>query len=72
MAVAEESLSNVALVQAYNRQGFEIERFHRENEGALQASLVTSRLKAFVTPLIDTMQGVVGARCACVGNARTP
>jgi len=57
-ALAEESFSNVALVQAYNRQQFEVERFHRENEGALQASLVASRLKAFVSPLIDGVQGV--------------
>jgi ABC-type multidrug transport system fused ATPase/permease subunit len=57
-ALAEESFSNVALVQAYNRQQFEVERFHRENEGALQASLVASRLKAFIPPMIDTVQGV--------------
>jgi ABC-type multidrug transport system fused ATPase/permease subunit len=57
-ALAEESFSNVALVQAYNRQRFEVERFHRENEGALQASLVASRLKAFIAPMIDTVQGV--------------
>ncbi|MDQ3302640.1 MAG: ABC transporter transmembrane domain-containing protein, partial [Actinomycetota bacterium] len=33
-AVAEESLSNTALVQAYNRQEEEVTRFHRENEGS--------------------------------------
>jgi ABC-type multidrug transport system fused ATPase/permease subunit len=57
-ALAEESFSNVALVQAYNRQRFEVDRFHRENEEALQASLVASRLKAFVPPMIDSVQAV--------------
>ncbi len=32
-AVAEESLGNVALVQAYNRQGWEERRFERDNVG---------------------------------------
>src|SRR5215211_3321867 len=33
-AVAEESLANAPLVQAYNRQAHEVERLHRENVGA--------------------------------------
>jgi ABC-type multidrug transport system fused ATPase/permease subunit len=57
-ALAEESFSNVALVQAYNRQHFEVKRFHRENKRALEASLVASRLKSFITPTIDLVQGI--------------
>ena len=57
-ALAEESLSNVALVQAYNRQKFEVERFHRENEGAFEATMTASRVKAMVPPLVDTVQGI--------------
>lgn len=57
-ALGEESFSNIALVQAYNRQALEVERFHRENDGALEASLVASRLKAFVSPSIDAVQAV--------------
>jgi ABC-type multidrug transport system fused ATPase/permease subunit len=57
-ALAEESLSNVALVQAYNRQKFEVERFHRENEGAFEATMTASRMKSMVPPLVDTVQGV--------------
>lgn len=68
VAVAEESLSNAALVQAYNRQGFEIERFDRENQGAMQSSLVTWRLKALVTPLIDGMQGVAALAVLALGT----
>ena len=57
-ALAEESLSNVALVQAYNRQRLEIERFHRENEGAFRATMIASRLKSLVPPMVDTVQGI--------------
>jgi len=57
-ALAEESFSNIALVQAYNRQRFEVDRVHRENEGAMKASLVASRLKAFVAPMMDVVQAV--------------
>jgi ABC-type multidrug transport system fused ATPase/permease subunit len=67
-ALAEESISNIALVQAYNRQEFEIERFHRENQGAVQASLVTWRLKALVTPLIDGVQGVAALTVLALGT----
>jgi ABC-type multidrug transport system fused ATPase/permease subunit len=59
-AVAEESFSNAALVQAYNRQEWEVERFHRENLGAFRAELASTRLKALFTPLVDLIE-VIGA-----------
>jgi ATP-binding cassette, subfamily B, bacterial len=59
-AVAEESLSNAALVQAYNRQDWEVERFHRENLGAFRAELASTRLKGLFTPLVDLLE-VIGA-----------
>lgn len=52
-AVAEESMANAALVQAYNRQETEVERFHREGVGAFAAQMAAARLKALFTPLID-------------------
>jgi ABC-type multidrug transport system fused ATPase/permease subunit len=55
-AVAEESLSNAALVQAYNRQEREVERFHRENLGAFHAEMASTRLKALFTPLVDLIE----------------
>jgi ABC-type multidrug transport system fused ATPase/permease subunit len=57
-ALAEESLSNVALVQAYNRQQFEVERFHEENEGAFAATMTVSRAKALVPSIVDVVQGI--------------
>lgn len=52
-AVAEESLANAALVQAYNRQETEVERFHLQGVGAFAAQMAAARLKAIFTPLID-------------------
>ena len=55
-AVAEESLSNAQLVQAYNRQEDEVERFRRENLSRLSAQMASTRLKAFYSPLVDVIE----------------
>jgi len=55
-AVAEESLSNAALVQATNRQDTEVERFHREGLGAFAAQMASTRLNALFTPIIDLIE----------------
>ena len=55
-AVAEESLSNAALVQAYNRQGTEVSRFRRENEGSFLAQMAATRLSSLFSPLINLIE----------------
>lgn len=55
-AVAEESLSNAALVQAYNRQDWEVSRFHRENVAGFRAGMVATRLSALFAPLISLIE----------------
>ena len=55
-AVAEESLSNAALVQAYNRQDFEVARFHRENLGSFAAQMASTRLSATFSPLVSLIE----------------
>lgn len=55
-AVAEESLSNAALVQAYNRQDEEIARFHRENEGNFFGQMAATRLSALFSPLVNLVE----------------
>jgi ATP-binding cassette, subfamily B, bacterial len=55
-AVAEEGLSNALLVQAYNRQDTELERFRRENEGIVSAELASTRLRALFAPAIDLIE----------------
>ena len=60
-AVAEESLSNAALVQAYNRQDEEVARLHRENEGSFGAQMAATRLISLFSPLVNMIElaGVV-------------
>jgi ATP-binding cassette, subfamily B, bacterial len=58
-AVAEESLSNAALVQAYDRRAAETQRFHRENLGRFAAEMAATRLEALFRPLIELLE-VVG------------
>src|SRR3954449_8220977 len=55
-AVAEESLANAPLVQAYNRQESEVARFHRENLGSFHATMASTRLRALFTPLVDLIE----------------
>ena len=55
-SVAEESLSNAALVQAYGQEEAEIERFHHENLGSYHAEMASVRLKALYSPLIDLIE----------------
>lgn len=55
-ALAEESLGNAALVQAYNRQGWEVERFHQEGVAKFRAEMASTRLKALFTPLVDGVE----------------
>jgi ATP-binding cassette, subfamily B, bacterial len=55
-AVAEESMSNAALVQAYNRQKDEIARFHRENEGSFAAQMAGTRLSSLFSPLVNLIE----------------
>lgn len=55
-AVAQESLSNVALVQAYNLQQKEVSRFRRENEGSFVAEMAATRLDALFSPLVSVIE----------------
>ncbi|MFE2992921.1 ABC transporter ATP-binding protein [Streptomyces sp. NPDC059262] len=55
-AVAEESLSNVALVQAYNRQSWEERRFERENVGKFRAAMASARIRAVYRPLVEIIE----------------
>ncbi|WP_250279911.1 ABC transporter ATP-binding protein [Frankia sp. Cppng1_Ct_nod] len=54
--VAEEALSNAVLVQGYNRQQWEIERFQRQAEAKYHAEMAATRLRALFTPLAETTE----------------
>jgi ABC-type multidrug transport system fused ATPase/permease subunit len=55
-AVAEESLGNAALVQAYNRHHEEAARYGREAEGAFRAQMAATKLRAIFTPVVDVLE----------------
>jgi ATP-binding cassette, subfamily B, bacterial len=59
-AVAEESLANAQLVQAFNRQETEVRRFECESDASFAAELASTRIKALFSPAIDLLK-VVGA-----------
>jgi ABC-type multidrug transport system fused ATPase/permease subunit len=55
-SVAEEGLSNISLVQAYGREGTEVERLHREGVGSYEAQMASTRVKALYSPLVDLIE----------------
>jgi ATP-binding cassette, subfamily B, bacterial len=54
--VAEESLADPILIQAYGRESAEIDRFTMHSLGSVRAELAASRLEALFSPLIDLFQ----------------
>jgi ATP-binding cassette, subfamily B, bacterial len=57
--VAEESLGNATLIQAYGREPAEIDRFATQSMGSVRAELAATRLGALFSPLVDLVQ-VIG------------
>ena len=55
-ALAEQSLTNVALVQASNRQEHELRRFRSEGEGIVRARLASTRIHALFSPVVDLIE----------------
>jgi ABC-type multidrug transport system fused ATPase/permease subunit len=55
-AVAEESLNSAALIQAYGREGAEVERFTAQSLGSLRATLTATRVGALFGPVVDLVQ----------------
>ncbi len=56
LAVAAESLSNNALVQAYDQHDAESKRFHDENLGGFRAEMTATRHSAAFTPLVTLLE----------------
>ncbi|GAA4847089.1 ABC transporter ATP-binding protein [Saccharopolyspora rosea] len=54
--VAEESLGNAALIQAYGREQAEVDRFSRQSRGNVLAALASARVGALFSPLVDVLE----------------
>ncbi|MER6302062.1 ABC transporter ATP-binding protein [Kitasatospora sp. NPDC001539] len=59
-ALAEETLGNITLVQAYNRQDWEQERFLQESMARFRATMAATRLRALFAPVVELLE-LVGA-----------
>jgi ABC-type multidrug transport system fused ATPase/permease subunit len=55
-ALAEESISNAALIQSLNRQDEEMGRFRRENEGVVRAELAAVRIRGLFEPIANLIE----------------
>jgi len=55
-AVAEQSLANQMLVSSSNREDYELARYRREGEGALQAELASSRIDGLFGPMLELFE----------------
>ena len=55
-AVAEQTLGNVALVQASCRERGELDRYRGEGEGVIAAELSSVRIRGVFSPLVDLIE----------------
>ncbi|MFG2633615.1 ABC transporter ATP-binding protein [Streptomyces sp. NPDC048362] len=67
-AIAEESLGNVVLVQAYNRQAWEEHRFDRESLGRFRAAMASARIRAVYAPVIEVIEVTGGLAVMGLGT----
>jgi ATP-binding cassette, subfamily B, bacterial len=67
-AVTEEVFGNIALVQAYNRQGWEHGRFQRENLGRYRAAMASTRIRGVYTPLVELIEAVGALAVIALGT----
>ncbi|MFJ9563089.1 ABC transporter ATP-binding protein [Streptomyces fuscichromogenes] len=67
-AIAEESLGNVMLVQAYNRQAWEADRFQRENTGRFRAAMASARIHAGYAPVVEFVEVAGGLAVLALGT----
>ncbi|MFJ9707552.1 ABC transporter ATP-binding protein [Streptomyces sp. NPDC101234] len=67
-AIAEESLGNVVLVQAYNRQGWEAHRFERENLGRFRAAMASARIRGVYGPVVEIIEVAGGLAVLGLGT----
>ncbi|MGW7546641.1 ABC transporter ATP-binding protein, partial [Streptomyces sp. NPDC054770] len=67
-AIAEESLGNVVLVQAYNRQAWEAGRFERENTGRFRAAMASARIHAVYAPVVEFVEVAGGLAVLALGT----
>jgi ATP-binding cassette, subfamily B, bacterial len=67
-SAAEQGLSNLALVQATNRQDAEVARFGEENDAAVRARLAGTRIRGIFHPVVDLLELAGGLLVVAFGT----
>jgi ATP-binding cassette subfamily B protein len=67
-AVAEESLANAAVVQAYAREASEVARLVEQSDGAVDAEMDSTRLRGLFSFLTDTLELGGGLLVVAIGT----
>jgi ATP-binding cassette subfamily B protein len=60
LALAEESLGHVALVQSSGRESDELARFEREGEAVAEGAVASARIRSLLMPVVDLIE-IAGA-----------
>jgi ABC-type multidrug transport system fused ATPase/permease subunit len=55
-SIAEESLANVGMIQAYNRERSVVDRFQGEGEAVVRTAMRSSRLRGIYAPLVELIE----------------
>lgn len=55
-SLSEEGFSNISLMQAFNQQGQEAEKFHDQNQAAYDAKMTKVRLKSTFSPTVSLIE----------------
>lgn len=66
--VAREILSGLPVVRAYNREGFEENRFKQANENLMKTQLFTNRAMSFMMPIMMLVMNATSALIIWVGG----
>jgi ATP-binding cassette, subfamily B, bacterial len=67
-AVAEESLANAAVIQAYTREASEVSRLLEQGDGAVDAEMESTRLRGLFSLLTDALELAGGLLVVAVGT----
>ena len=67
-AITEESLSNLAVVQAFDQTDAQRRRYRSENEAVVSAGLAGTRAEALLSPLVHFMELVAALAVVALGT----
>jgi len=67
-SVVQENIAGNRVVKAFTREGYEIEKFSKENEAYRDRNLESARVWEQFIPLLDSFSGIFGAAIILAGG----